>query len=177
MKYVITYMIHGEPEDYQKKLIKTLSKLSGEMHLIEKPIPSHMTLKSPFETEQIKEVEKIIKEFTVQSRPFKFKIKKFGNFRKFVAFLKPTPRYKFRRVQKNLLKSLKKISWLEITPHDKSFHPHATLAYGNSKNSFAQIWRYLKSIPKPDFEMEFNNISIMKKSKGLWKPYKEFEIK
>ena len=54
---------------------------------------------------------------------------------------------------------------------------HATVAYGSTKKSFSIIWDYLQTLEKPEFDLEFDNIAILKKPKKYWQIYKEFKIK
>jgi 2'-5' RNA ligase len=80
------------------------------------------------------------------------------------------------QIQKNLLDAIKGFPEIQIEEHDLEYHPHLTIAYGNSKESFDGIWDYLQSLPVPKFDMKFDNVSLLKKVGGLWEVYKRFEI-
>jgi len=79
-------------------------------------------------------------------------------------------------IQKQLLKELKKIKGIRVKKSDKEFKPHATIAYGNTKKSFDNIWNYLKKFNKPKFNLKFDNITILKKAGKYWKIYKVFGV-
>ena len=178
MKYAIVYLIGGEAKKYQHRLIKKLADISGEEYLTkENPIPEHVTIRSPFKTKHIKQLEALLKDFAKKQKPVKIKVDGFGNFKRFVAFLKINFSREMSIIQKELIKTLEKE--MRIKPHkfDKGHKPHATLAYGKRKNSFKIIWDYLKQLDKPRFDLRFNNITILKKPRKRWKIHKTFKIK
>ena len=176
MKLVIVYLIKGKAEKYHKQLVKEVGPKFGEKYMIENPLPSHVTLKSPFETNNIKEIEKLLEEFVKTEKQSKIEINGFKNFKRFVAFLNTKFSKQTLKTQKHLLKKLQKIG-IKSHEFDKKFKPHATISYGNTKTSFNNIWNYLKTLDKPNFDLKLNNIAIMKKGKKYWKVYKEFKIK
>ena len=57
------------------------------------------------------------------------------------------------------------------------FKPHATVAYGNTKQSFKDIWNYLKTKEKPEFDLKLDALFLMKKPRKHWKLHKVFKIK
>jgi len=177
MKVVIVYLIKGEMQKYQKRLIKKTANLSGERYLAyDNSLPEHITIKIPFRIKNFKKLENLLSEFASNQKRYPVKVRKFGNFRKFVAFLKTDFSRGAKKVQKNLVKTLYKEYRLSSQDHDINWNPHATLVYGNTPESFKIIWRYLKSLEKPKFDFEFDNITILKKPKRLWKVHKVFKI-
>jgi len=179
MKYSIFYLIKGNAEKYHQKLVKEVGPKFGERYLIENPLPSHITIKVPFEFEKhrIKKIERLLNEFVKKQKLSKIKINGFGNFDRHVAFLKIKPSKQAIKIQKELLKGIKKINEVKLNGFDIKWHPHSTISYGNTKESFNGIWRYLKKLEKPKFELNFDNITIMKKQGKYWKVYREFKIR
>ena len=49
--------------------------------------------------------------------------------------------------------------------------------YGNTKRSFDDIWDYLGIKEGLEFDLEFDNVAILRKPKKYWEVYKEFEIR
>ena len=46
---------------------------------------------------------------------------------------------------------------------------HATVVMGALKPfDFEQIWNYLKTVPQPDFKMQFDNIAVLKRTVDRW---------
>ena len=167
----------GEAKKYRNNLVKEVGPKFGERYVFESKLPAHITLKTPFETKKIREVEEILEEFVKNHQASKIKIVGFGHFKRFVAFLKFEFSKSALRTQSELIKELSKIKNIKIREHDKIWHPHSTISYGNSKKSFNGIWNYLKKLDKPSFEMKFDNITIMKKSRKRWKVYRKFKLK
>ena len=175
MEYVIVYLIKGKAEKLQQKLVKTVGPKFGENYKVENPWPAHVTLKNPFKIKNIKRLESTMVEFVKKCKQEKITITGFGNFNKFVVFLKTNFSQHSRKIQKELIKEIKKLG-IEITKFDKNFSPHSTIAYGNTKETFSKIWNYLKTLPKPKFNLIFDNITILRKNK-FWEVYKEYPIK
>ena len=176
-KYVIVYLIKGKAGKYNQKLIKIVGPKFNELHIVKNPRPPHITLKSPFEATKIKDVENILKEFVKKQKSVKININGFGNFRRFVAFLKVNFSKEAKKIQKNLIKELKNIKWMKFHEHDLKWKPHATIAYGSNKKNFNRIWDYLIKLNKPKFDLKFDNITLLIKKGNTWKVYKEFRIK
>jgi len=177
MKYVLVYLIRGKVEKYHQKLVKEVGPKFGERYMVENPLPSHITLKSPFELENSKELETTIKRFIRKHKSTKIKVNDFGNFKRFVTFLKTNISKQGFKIQKELLKEVVKIKGVELHKFDINWKPHATISYGNTKESFNKIWKYIKTLEKPNFQLEFDNITILRKPKKFWKVYKIYKLR
>lgn len=177
MKYVLVYLIRGKAEKYHQKLVKEVGPRFGESYMIENPLPSHITLKSPFQLDNSKELENTLSLFAKKHKKVKIKINNFGNFRRFVAFLKISLPKKVVKIQKDLLKEVKKINGIELHEFDIKWKPHATISYGNTKESFDKIWSYIQTLEKPDFDLSFDNVTILRKPRKRWKVYKIYKLK
>ena len=162
MKYVVVYLLRGKVQEYHKKLIKEVGPKFGEDYMIKNPIPAHITLKSPFYLKNVNVLERTLKSFVRKYKPSRIEIRDFGNFDRFVSFLKI---------------KLTKISGAELREFDINFKPHATIAYGNKKQTFDKIWEYLNKLNKPHFNLKFDNLTILKKPRKFWKIHKIFEIR
>ncbi|MFA4953285.1 MAG: 2'-5' RNA ligase family protein [Candidatus Pacearchaeota archaeon] len=176
MKYVIVYLIKGKAKRYHEGLIKEVGPKFGENYIIENPIPSHITLKSPFEIKSINKLEEILKDFTKKYKASKIQIDGFGNFKRFVSFLDTKFSKYTLQIQKDLIRELELID-IKYNKFDKKWNPHVTIAYGNKPETFNQIWNYLKTLDSPHFDLKFDNITILKKPRKYWKIYREFELK
>ena len=177
MKYVLVYLIRGKAERYHQSLVRSVGPKFGENYMIENPLPSHITLKSPFKTRKIKDLEKTLYEFSKEHTATKMQIDGFGNFRKFVIFLRIKFSERSKQIQKDLLKAIKKIKGVEIHEFDKKHKPHATIGYGNNKKNFKEIWNYLMNLDKPKFNLKFDNITILKKPKKYWIIHKIYKLR
>jgi 2'-5' RNA ligase len=178
MKLDLVYLLKGKAGQYNKKLIKIVGPKFGENYMVENPLPPHITLKYPFEVSDIKKLDKLLKNFVSNRKAPSLELSGFGNFRRFVAFLKPKLSRSAINFQKELIKIIKKEGF-SIHKHDTPFKPHATIAYGNTKETFDKIWNYIKILKTPKFYIKLDNITILKEQPNdkPWKIYKEFKIK
>lgn len=178
MKVDLVYLLKGKVGRYNQKLIKTVGPKFGENYMVENPLPPHITLKYPFEIKDIKKLEKLLEDFASKRKAPAIEIKGFGNFRRFVAFLKPILSKSAIKLQKELTEALKREG---IKPHkfDIPFKPHATVAYGNTKENFDKIWNHLKELEVPKFKIKLDNIASLKEQKNdkPWKVHKEFKLR
>ncbi|MFA7707793.1 MAG: 2'-5' RNA ligase family protein [Candidatus Pacearchaeota archaeon] len=177
MKYVLVYLIRGKAEKYHQKLVKSVGPKFGEDYMIKNPLPSHITLKSPFKKEQMKYLEKALKKFAEEHKATKIKINGFGNFRRFVAFLKIKFSKEAKKIQKELLETIQTFKDIEISEFDRKYKPHSTITYGNTSKSFNKIWDYLSKLDKPKFNLSFDNITILKKPREYWKIHRIYELR
>jgi len=175
MKYSIVFLIKGKADKYNQKLVELVGPKFGENYIVENPLPSHITLKSPFELKNSEKLEKNLKEFIKRHHISKIKIKGFGNFKRFVSFMDVKFSKESLNIQKDLIKEIVELG-IRANKFDKEFKPHATVAYGNTKETFDKIWNYLKIKKAPNFDLKFDNICILKKAKKGWKIYKTFRI-
>jgi len=177
MKYVVVYLLRGKVQEYHEKLMKEVGPKFGEDYMIKNPIPAHITLKSPFYLKNVNVLERTLKSFVRKYKPSRIEIRDFGNFDRFVSFLKIKFSKESKTMHKRLLKELTKISGVELREFDINFKPHATIAYGNKKQTFDKIWEYLNKLNKPHFNLKFDNLTILKKPRKFWKIHKIFEIR
>lgn len=177
MKYSIFYLMKGNAKDYRDKLVKEVGPRFGENYILDSKLPAHITLKAPFNLDNIQELENILANFVKERKKEEIEIIGFDNFKRFVVFLKfnfPKPALK---IQSDLINELKKIKNMDIEEHDKKWHPHATITYINTENNFNNIRDYLQKLDKLYFKIYFDNITLMKKIGKYWRVYKEFKIK
>lgn len=175
-KYVLVYLPRGEVESYHNDLVNLVGPKFGENFLIENPRPSHVTLKAPFYMDDISKVEAVLEKFVKKCKPSEIIVEGFDKFGQRVAFLNTIFSEDGKEIQKELLSTLKDFKELEFGEFDLKWHPHLTIAYGNTPENFDKIWEYLQVLPKPKFNLKFDNISLLKKVKNCWEVHKIFEI-
>ena len=176
MEFTIVFLLKGEPKKINEKLIKEVGKRFGESFILESPFPSHITLKSRFYIENIKTIEKILGKFVKSHKKAKIKIDGFSHFKGFVTFLNPLFSKKAFKIQKDLINELESVG-IKPSKIDKKFNPHASITCSKTKKNFGNIWAYLKTLDKPLFDLDLDNITIFKRPKKYWKLHKEFKLK
>ena len=176
MRLALIYLIKGSAEKYHQKLVKEVGPKFGEMHLIEDPLPSHITLKYPFNTRSLKKIETIIEDIVNKNKKTNINVGGFGHFKRLVVFMKVKFTHKEKRIQKELIKELKKIG-VKPQQFDLNFKPHATISYGNKLKTFDKIWGYMKTKKPKNFKIYFDNLTILKRlGEKNWRVYKEFKL-
>lgn len=179
MKYTIVYLLKGKAKNYHRSLVNEISS-KFKIKNLNRNIDSHLTLKIPFRTNKIKELEKILAKFSKTQKNSKIDLKRISYFHKRVIYMKAEFSKQSEKAYKLFLKELKKISWLKWRKDDKNLRKlgrfHATLGFARNDRQFKNIWNYLKK-KKFNFEQSFDSISILKKPGKRWQTYKTFKFK
>lgn len=175
MKLAIIFVIKGDFERYHRKLIKEIARKFNQLELVkDSKLPSHFCMKFPFDTNNLKDIEKAIKKVTNNYSKFKLKVGKFGHFTNLVTFAKPRYSKKLIEIQKDLIRKLRAHAQL----YDKEWVPHATISFCKNDENYKKIWKYLQQKTEREFDVVFDNISILKKySEKDWRVHKEFKLK
>ncbi len=176
MRYFIGLLIKGEAGLYHKKLVE---KICGELDTrnLNKYVSAHFTLKSPFETGDISEVEKVIRDFCGNEKSSNIKIAGIGNFDEKIIFLDGKPSDEAEGVFRRLILELRKFEWMKFRDYEfTDVNFHATLARSQNKDEFIEI-RKLLPCEDPQFNVRFDNIAIFQHDNNRWKVYREFVLK
>src|SRR3989344_129586 len=180
MKYAIACVFNGGLEKYHKSLANEIAKEFGLTVVKKQNLPTHLTLKYPFNLKNIKKLEEKIEKFAYGNRKAKIKVGGFGFFGKDVAYLKINNSFNAGRLISKLIKELKTIKNLDWTNVDaENLVPHCTLVIGCNKK-FKSIKRFLQNKEKY-FNVYMDNLTIFKlvsKKRKIhkWKIYKKFSL-
>ncbi len=167
-------------EDYALFVRKTEIFLSKKYNTVRGLLqPPHITIKWPFETDDLKKFEDYCAELAREIDPFIVKIKGFGFFEPKVIFLKVVPNKKLLNLHLRILKDMKErfgINSNKFEGKDQQFH--TTLAYGDLKESeFYRAKEELEKIKQPELSFKFNKIGLYRYTGEEWVIHKEFEVK
>lgn len=176
MKYAIVYLVKGKVGTYHKKLVNKFSSMFKIKNL-NSYISPHLTLKAPFMTKKIKDIETVLKKFVINHKPTIIKMHKIGYFDKHVLYMKADFSNKANNIYKDLIRCLRKISWMRWRKYDEipgKFH--ATLGYAKNQGQFEEMWEYLMK-QKFNFTLKFDNLTIIKKVNNKWVVHRIFKIK
>lgn len=177
MKYSIAYLIKGNAEEYQRKIMREFSDVF-DIRDLNNHIPPHITLKAPFETDNINELDKLLSNFAKNSKAGKVNLGGLGHFDNRVIYMDSKFSSDAKAVYNNLIKELEKVGWLTWRDYDKLGNFHATLTYCENEEQYKECWEYFSKLKTAMFDLKFDNISILvKNSEGDWEVYKEFKIK
>ncbi len=177
IKYNIVFLINGEAGKYHQDLMKTIGPKFGEYLIFNKKELSHITLKKPFFSQNISEVELLINKFVQNKRKSKIKFIGFDNSKDYAISIKTIFNTIGIRLQKSLIEELTCIKSIYLDKEDYDWKPHATITCCENKDKYKKIWDYLQNKKVQDLDLVFDNIAILKKTNGHWEIHKIFQIK
>lgn len=173
-RYVIVSVIKGAGGEFNNNLRKDVFKKFGAKS---STLPAHFTIKAPFESISIEEVENILSNFVKANRAARMDLKGYNHFEDRVIFMDVFMSQGGKEVHDKLIDELMKVPYLDFTKKDgKDKKFHVTITSKNIKGKFQEIWDYVNEIPC-DFEDSFNNICIYKWEDYNWKLHKEYILK
>ena len=173
-RYFIAFALEGAAKAKVTRLRNEISK-KFDLHAALKT-PPHITLKYPFDTDNIEPVIQALTTFTKNLKPFPFTLKNFNHFDDRVWYVDVNANPKHRPLQNRIIKLVYKALSLPPEPHDQYRTPHVTLAYKDlTAEKFALVEKFLanKSI---NLKIRFNNISILKLVNNKWRIYRKFKM-
>jgi 2'-5' RNA ligase len=170
-QFAILYLLPEKAQAYHEQLrldVENEFNLRGSTLFV----PAHITIKYHFETDCIEAVEGILEEFSKNQVKTSWSLNGFGHFKsddQLVIFIDVLPSQTTRAAHARLLQELKKLNWMQWGPFDHAdMHYHVTLA-GTSltHNNFDAVWKYVNQRPKPQFDLSFDNLALLKIKTGL----------
>lgn len=173
-RYVIVCLLNGEALNFHDKLV---TDVCSKFNVKRQKLPGHFTIKAPFETDKINEVESVIQNFVANNKKETMKIEGINHFRTDTIFMDINMSSEGLKVHDAFIDELKTLSWLEWKKHDgkgKTFH--ATIVTRIPRENYDSIWNYTNNL-HPLFNVYFDNITILKWGNYRWEPYKEYQLK
>ncbi|MCP5102491.1 MAG: 2'-5' RNA ligase family protein [bacterium] len=178
MRYGIFYLVKGEAGQFHEKLAYGVAEKFDVQMGIKRKAPPHLTVKFPFQTDNIGEVENLVEEFCSRHRKTPVKWEGFGSTGKNMIFIKGVPSPEMRQVYDAFIDQLKTIPWMKWHDRDGENNPFAApIAHTDvDESNFDAIWEYVNQ-HNPNYDLLFDNISILKLEDGIWKVHKEYLFK
>ena len=179
MRHIIAHIIRGEAKKTHEAITKDLVEKFDTFPIHDR-IPPHFTLKRWFELDDIgmDTLYKTLDVFVATQKQSSYTLSGFGHFGKEVIYMGVVPSKETLITVKDLKTELHKIENLTFDEFDDIENDlHATLVFGALKPfDFDPIWKYLEEIPKPDFNIKFDNIVVMKRESDKWVVDRVWEI-
>jgi 2'-5' RNA ligase len=173
MRYVIVCLIKGDPLHFHEKLV---SDICSKFNVKRQRLPAHFTIKAPFDTDNIGEIERITEDFCRSKNAYPMSINDFGHFKDAVVFMDVKPSKDAVQVHDDYIDSLKTVSWLEWKRNEgKGRVFHCTLVSKLPPGKFNDIWDYTKNF-QCNFPSTFDNIAILVWEKDRWVTHKEYPL-
>jgi 2'-5' RNA ligase len=140
--------------------------------------PPHVTIKWPFEVEDITIFERYCEELAKKINSFEVSIEGYGFFEPEVIFLKVIPSKELVNLHLKILYDLKtnfSIEKNQFEGQNQQFH--TTLAYEDiSQEMFSKAKEELENSEQPKISFKFNSIGLFKFTGEEWIIHKKFKI-
>lgn len=174
LRYVIVCLIKGEALKFHEKLVENVC---FKFKVNRQRLPAHFTLKAPFETENIEDMENLIENFCKERQKAPISLDGIGNFRNEVIYMALSHTDEALKIHDDLIDELHTLKWLSWRKNDgKGRTFHCTIVTHLNKDKFNDIWEYVLKF-HPHFSIYFDNISILQWKKDKWITYREFNLK
>jgi len=181
MRYIIHCLLKGPVEKYQHNLVNDIHQNFGLDITKEENLATHFTLKYWFETENIKEIEKIAQIFCKTHKKTPVHVGSFGNFSPKVIFINVSLSEEAKKTFFEFISELRKVTWMPWDKYDaENLHFHSTIAE-ECNQKFDEVWKFVQGKEKY-FDCYFDNITILRlvggsQNFGKWEIHKNFSMK
>lgn len=174
MRYVIVSKVNGPAGFFNDNLRKDVFQ---KFNAKSSKLPAHFTIKSPFESDNISDLEVILKNFADKNKKQRYTIKGYDHFDDRVIYMKVLMSKEGIELHNKLIDVLDSISYINFTSTDgKNKVFHVTISSKRIQKIFNELWDYVTNIPC-EFTCYFDNISIYKWENNTWNLHKEFLLK
>jgi 2'-5' RNA ligase len=174
MRYVVVSVTKGDAGNFNSNLRKEVYKEFGAKS---SKLPAHFTIKSPFEVDNISELDNILKNFSKNNKSTPYKIKGYDHFDDRVIYMKVFMSEEGQIVHNKLIDEMNKLDYINFSNHDgKDKIFHVTVTSKKIQKIFKEIYNYVKPITC-DFDCVFDNISVFKWENNTWILYREYLLK
>lgn len=173
-RYVVVCLIKGEALEFHERLVQQVCSM---FNVKRQRLPAHFTIKAPFETDNIKEIENLTEDFCSKQKKSRILLKNFGYFRNSVVYMDVIPSKEAIDIHDKYIDVLSEVKWLEWKRNEgKGRVFHCTVVSKLFSDKFKLIWDYVNQIPF-SFDSYFDNISILRWDKNKWVTFREFYFK
>ena len=173
-RYVVVSVVKGEAGNFNNNLRKEVYE---KFNAKSSKLPAHFTIKSPFETDNIVQLENTLDKFSKENYSAPYKIKGYDHFDDRVIFMKVIMSKEGKILHDNLIDSMSSIDYINFDKLDgKNKIFHITISSKKIKNIFNDLLNYVSYIPC-DFNCNFDNICIYKWENNTWVLHKEYLLK
>jgi 2'-5' RNA ligase len=177
MKYLICYTLPPHVARYHNDVVADVAMRFGTQ-LLNQRIPPHVTLKVPFDTRRIEEVEDVVKEFANQYTSAPMQVKGVGTFGQNIIYMDIHASDRARNIVEGFIPFLSHhLPWLPTHRYDHNKNLHATVVKRDAGEQFYAIWKYLTETYDPFFDIEFDNLTILFNERKRWFVHKRFELR
>lgn len=167
-KIFIGHLVEGNLADYYERISQDLVCRFGLFDL-SKFIPPHITLLPPFkaEAEQLSQIRYRLEFFLWKYLPIETEVDGFGCFNERVIYLRVRSRPSIVALTREIRDLYQEFGGLNQTGRLNGT-PHISIGRFIKPDQFPLVWQYVSRLPKPQFELRLNNLTIFSKRGAVW---------
>ena len=144
MRYVVVSVVKGNAGKFNNNLRKEVYE---KFNVKSSKLPAHFTIKSPFESDDISELENLLDKFSKENSSTHYKINGYDHFDDRVIFMKVIMSKEGQILHDNLVDSISNIDYINFNNLDgKNKIFHVTISSKKIKNIFNDLWNYVNRI-------------------------------
>ncbi len=174
MRYVVVSVTKGEAGDFNNNLRKDVY---NKFKTKSSKLSAHFTIKSPFETDNISELDNLLYKFCKDNISTTYRINGYDHFDDRVIYMKVIMSLEGSIVHDKLVDCMSKIDYINfdrLDGKDKIFH--VTISSKKIRPIFNELWEYVNKF-RCDFICDFDNICIYKWEDNTWVLHNEYTLK
>jgi 2'-5' RNA ligase len=171
-KFFIGFVLSKEADEYARMIAADICDKYGLRNQFEKYVP-HITLKVTFTglENNREELIEFLEKFSYDRRDISINMSSFGHFSIGVIFWDVIERSEeLTTLQKELCLGLEHKRWISFDRREPNGNPHVTVAEGDTKGRFEEIFDYLKEKFPDKLPTILNKIHLFEKdsNKHTW---------
>ena len=171
MRYVIVSVVKGEGGDFNNRLRNDIYK---KFNAKSSKLPAHFTIKAPFESENINQLEITLENFVKNNNKANYTLTGYDHFDNRVIFMKVNMSNEGKKLHDKLIDQLNEINYINFNEKDgKNKIFHVTVSSKKIQKIYNELWDYVNQFPC-NFHCHFDNICIYIWEDNTWKLYKEY---
>lgn len=174
MRYVIVSVVKGDAGNFNNNMRKDVYE---KFKAKSSKLPAHFTIKSPFEYNDISELEETLDKFSKDNEKAPYIIKGYNHFDNRVIYMDVIMSSQGKKLHDKLIDSLSNIHYMDISERDgKDKIFHITISSKKIQKIYDELWNYVNKFPC-NYNCCFDNISIYKWQDNTWILHREYLLK
>lgn len=174
MRFLIAYPLGGEAAEYHTALSNQLAERFG-LEPVAARIPPHLTLKAPFEAEDIGPIRELLAYFAQKETPEPIHLGGFEHFDGRVVFLDVEAPKRTHMQVRRLQDKLRGVSWLTFSRHEFPIRLHATLCYPKHPQQAKEVLHHLRN-ERALFDAHIDSIALFAHDSERWNVAEGFPL-
>lgn len=176
MRYFIAYMLEHDAGTYHRDLSDELAE-RFQLRPVSERVDPHLTLKSPFEIEDVSPVVDALKTFANAETPQPLQLAGIDGFRENrVVYMDVSAPEQTHALVRRLQDQLRQIPELTFWSVEFPVTLHATLCRPKNPERGARVRAYLHAQTIPMFDCMFDHVALLYKPESRWEILERFPL-